>query len=157
MIGIRREQPLATSLTALSGVATAVGALLPWISASGARPFIGVAHTSFSKMLVYTFAEGSFFRSVGAVVFVLGALMVVGSLVASRALLASAALLALAAGGMWIGLVVHHFNTPNLPNLHYVNPANLPWLDLRVGAWLTTGGAVFGLLGAVLQRRRTEN
>jgi hypothetical protein len=143
------------AFTALCGVAVAVGSLLTWISARGARPRMGMDHTSFSGMLVYSFVNGSpFWKSVGFVVLVLGVLMVIGALTGLRTLAVLAALLALAAAGMWIGLIVHHYNTPNLPNAHYLNPANLPWSDLREGAWLTIAGAVLGLLSAFLLRRR---
>jgi hypothetical protein len=46
------------AFTALCGVATAVGALLTWVSARGARPAMGMVHTSFRGMLVYSFANG---------------------------------------------------------------------------------------------------
>jgi hypothetical protein len=49
---------------------------------------------------------------------------------------------------------VHHYNTPHLPNDHYLNPANLPWADLRAGARLTIAGAAAGLLSAFWLRRR---
>jgi hypothetical protein len=109
------------------------------------------------QMLVYSFANGSpFWKSVGFVVLVLGVLIVLGALAGLRTLTGFAALLALAAAGMWIGLITHHYNTPNLPNSHYLNPANLPWSDLREGAWLTIGGAVLGLLSAFMLRRRVH-
>jgi hypothetical protein len=44
--------------------------------------------------------------------------------------------------------------TPNLPNSHYLNPTNLPWSDLRQGAWLTIVGAVIGLVSVLFVRRR---
>jgi hypothetical protein len=109
----RIRRPVAT-FTALCGVAAAVGSLLTWISARGARPRMGMDHTSFSGMLVYSLANGNPFRkSVGFVVLVLGGLMVIGALAGLRTLTVLAALLALAAAGMWIGLVVHHYNAPN--------------------------------------------
>jgi hypothetical protein len=112
-------------------------------------------HTSFSNMLVYSFANGNpFWKSVGFVVLVLGVLMAIAALTGLRTLTVLAALLVLAAAGMWIGLTVHHYNTPNLPNGHYLNPANLPWSDLREGAWLTIAGVVLGLLSAFWLRRR---
>ncbi len=142
------------AFTALCGVATAVGSLLTWVSARGVRPRMGMNHTSFSQMLVYSFANAdAFWKSAGFVVLVLGALMLIGALAGLRTLTLLAAVLALAAAGMWIGLIVHHYNTPNLPNAHYLNPANLPWSDLREGAWLTIAGAAFGLLSAFLLRR----
>ena len=114
-------------------------------------------HTSFPKMLVYSFANGSpFWKSAGLVVLVLGVLMVIGALAGLRTLTVIAAVLALVAGGMWIGLVVHHYNTPNLPNVHYANPVSLPWSDLREGAWLTIAGAVLGLVSAFWLRHRVR-
>jgi hypothetical protein len=90
------------------------------------------------------------------VVLVLGVLMVIGALAGLRTLTVLAAVLALAAAGMWIGLIVDHYNTPDLPNSHYLNPANLPRSDLREGAWLTIAGAVPGLLSAFWLRRRVR-
>jgi hypothetical protein len=124
-------RPPVAMFTAACGAATAVGSLLTWLSARGARPSIGMRHTSLAQMLVYTFANADpFWKSVGGAVLVLGAAMVFGALAGLRTLAILAALLALGTGGMWIGLVVHHYNTPGLPNIHYANPANLPWQDL---------------------------
>jgi hypothetical protein len=145
------------AFTALCGAAAAVGGLLTWIRTRGPRPSLGMDHTSFSRMLVYTFQNGvTFWKSVGFVVLVLGVLMVIGALAGLRTLTVLAALLALGAAGMWVGLVAHHYNTPNLPNSHYLNPANLPWPDLRAGAWLTIVSAVLGLLSALLLGRRAH-
>jgi hypothetical protein len=141
--------------TALCGVAIAAGGLLTWVNAHGARPSTGMDHTSFREMLVYSFANGNpFWKSTGFVVLVLAAAMVIGALAGLRTLTVLAAVLALAAAGMWIGLIVHHYNTPNLPIAHYLIPASLPWSDLRAGAWLTIAGAVLGLLSAFWLRRR---
>ncbi|MGE5286513.1 MAG: hypothetical protein ACM3ML_04775 [Micromonosporaceae bacterium] len=105
------------AFTALCGAATAAGSLLTWLTARGARPRMGMAHTSLRQMLVYSFANTSpFWTSAGFAVLLLGVLMVIGALAGLRTLTALAALLALAAAGMWIGLDVHHYNTPNLPN-----------------------------------------
>ncbi len=150
-----RIRPQVAAFTALCGAAIAVGSLLTWVSAHGARPALGMVHTSLRQMLVYSFAHvTSFWESVSFAVLVLGVLMVIGALTGVRTLAVLAGLLALAAAGMWTGLVVHHFNTPGLPNSHYLNPANLPWADLREGAWLTTTGAVLGLVSAFWLRRR---
>jgi hypothetical protein len=145
------------TLTAVGGAAAAVGALLTWVSARGARPGMGMSHTSLSRMLVWSFANGSsFWKSAGFAVLVLGVLMVIGALTGLRTLVVLTALLALVAAGMWIGLITHHYNTPNLPNVHYANPANLAWSDLRAGAWLTICGGVLGLLSAFLLRERVR-
>lgn len=116
---------------------------------------MGMGHTSLSQMLVYSFADtGSFWKSAGFAVLILGAAIIAGALSGMRTLAVLAGLFALAAAGMWTGLVVHHFNTPGLPNSHYLNPANLPWADLRAGAWLTIAGAALGLVSAFWLRRR---
>lgn len=115
-------------------------------------------HASLSQMLFYSFAHvTTFWESAGFAVLMLGAAMVIGALTGLRTLAVVAGLLALAAGGMWIGLVVHHFNTPGLPNSHYLNPANLPWADLRAGAWLTIAGAALGLVIGFWLRRRAAS
>jgi hypothetical protein len=143
------------AFTALCGAAAGLGGLLTWLTARGPRPRMGMDHTSLSRMLVYTFANSSsFWASAGFAVLVLGVLMVIGALTGLRTLTVLAAVLALAAAGMWIGLVVHHYNTPDLPNVHYANPASLPWHDLREGAWMTIAGGVLGLVSAFWLRRR---
>jgi hypothetical protein len=150
-----RIRPQVAALTVLCGVAIVIGSLLTWVSAHGARPALGMDHTSLRQILVYSFADvTSFWESAAFAVLVLGVLMVIGALSGVRTLAVIAGLLALAAAGMWIGLVVHHFNTPGLPNSHYLNPANLPWADLREGAWLTIIGAAGGLVSAFWLRRR---
>ncbi len=150
----RIRLPVAT-FTTLCGVATAIGGLLTWVSARGPRPRLGMDHTSFSKMLVYSFANGSpFWQSAGDAVLVLGVLMVIGALAGLRTLTVLAVVLALAAAGIWLGLIVHHYNTPTPPNVHYANPANLPWPDLREGAWLTIAGAALGVVSAFWLRLR---
>lgn len=143
------------AVAALCGAATAVGGLLTWVTARGPRPGLGMNHTSLARMLVWNYANGgSFWKSAGFAVLVLGVLIVIGALAGLRTLVVIAALLALGAAGMWIGLVVSHYNSPALPNLHYANPADLPWSDLRAGAWLTILGAVLGLVSAFWLRRR---
>jgi hypothetical protein len=142
-------RPQVAAYTALCGAAIVTGSLLTWLSAHGARPAMGIDHTSFGHMLVYSFTDvASFWRSAGFAVLILGAAMVIGALAGIRTLAVLAGLLALAAAEMWTGLVVHHFNTPGLPNSHYLNPANLPWTDLRAGAWLAIIGAVLGMVSA---------
>ena len=153
--GRTRIRPQVAAFTALCGAAMVVGSLLTWVSAHGPRPALGMGHTSLRQMLVYSFADvTTFWKSVAFAVLILGAAMVIGALTGLRTLAVLAGLLALAAAGMWIGLVVHHFTTPGLPNSHYLNPANLPWADLRAGAWLTITGAAGGLVSAFWLRRR---
>lgn len=69
------------------GVVTGIGGLFTWIGARGPRPTVGIDHTSFSKMLVYTLVDGSpFVKSVGFVTVVLGLLMVIGAISGLRIL-----------------------------------------------------------------------
>ncbi len=152
----RIRLPVAT-FTAVCGAAIVIGSLLTWVNARGPRPAMGMKHASLSQMLVYSFADvTSFWKSVSFAVLILGVLMVIGALTGLRTLAVLAGLLALAGAGMWIGLVVHHFNTPGLPNSHYLNPANLPWSDLREGALLTITGAAAGLVSAFWLRQRVR-
>jgi hypothetical protein len=102
-------------------------------------------------MLVYTLAtRAPYVRSVGFVLLVLGISIVIGALSGLRILTGLSAIVALATGCMWIGLVVHHFNTPQLPNSYALDPAHLPWSALRAGAWLTLGGAFLALLSTLV-------
>jgi uncharacterized iron-regulated membrane protein len=150
-----RTRLAVATITSLGGVMVMAGALLTWLSARGPRPAMGMTHTALSRMLVYTYtATSSFWTSAAFAVLVLGFLVVIGGLAGLRTLTVIAALLTLAASGMWIGVVVHHYNTPSLPNVHYANPLNLPWSDLRAGAWLTITSAALGLISAFWLRRR---
>jgi hypothetical protein len=148
----------AATIAGLCGVTVMAGALLTWLSARGPRPAMGMTHTSLSQMLVYSYAAGTaFWTSASFAVLLLGLLIATGGLAGLRTLTVVAALLTLGASGMWIGLVVHHYNTPDLPNVHYANPLNLPWSDLRAGAWLTIAAAVLGLISAFWLRRRIHD
>jgi hypothetical protein len=150
-----RTRLAVATITSLGGVMVMAGALQTWLSARGPRPATGMTHTSLSRMLVYSYtATSSFWSSAAVAVLVLGFLVVIGGLAGLRTLTVIAALLTLAASGMWIGVVVHHYNTPSLPNVHYANPLNLPWSDLRAGAWLTISSATLGLISAFWLRRR---
>lgn len=153
--GRTRIRPQVAAFAALCGVAIVIGSLLTWVRADGTRPAMGMGHTSLRQMLVYSFADvTTFWESVAFAVLIVGVLMVIGALTGVRTLAMLAGMLALAGGGMWIGLAVHHFNTPDLPNSHYLNPVNLPWQDLREGAWLTITGALLGLVSAFWLRGR---
>jgi hypothetical protein len=146
----RARVPTAVAASVCGG-AVAIGGLLTWVGARGPRPAMGLDHTSFSQMLVYTLATRTpSVRSVGFALLVLGFAMVIGALSGLRILTALAALVALAAGGMWLALVVHHFNAPQQPNSYSLDPAHLPWSQLRAGAWLTLGGALVGLLSTLV-------
>jgi hypothetical protein len=153
MVALTKDRRLTAIVVTVCGMTTAVGGLLTWASGHGARPTMGMTHTSFSKMLVYTLQTGApFVKTVGFVVLALGILMVIGGLLGLRIIAVIGAVLALGVAGMWIGLVTHHYNTPHLPNSYYLNPMHLPWSALREGAWLTICGAVLGLVSTVALR-----
>jgi hypothetical protein len=133
----------AAVIVTLSGAAIAAGGALPWVCARGRRPTSGITHTSLTGLFHWSYQTSSpFLRSFGLAVVVAGVLVLIGGLIASRALAALFSLIALAAGGLWIGLNATHYN-----------PVNLPYSDLRVGAWLTIGGGLAGLIGALFLRR----
>jgi len=69
--------------------------------------------------------------------------VLLGGLAASRAVTGFFSLVALAAAGLWIGLNASHYA-----------PTDLPFSDLRAGAWLAVAGGLVGLLSVFLLRRR---
>ena len=141
---MNRRRPGVVFLAALCGIAIGVGALLPWVSARGPRPASGITHTSVAGLFRWSYEDTSqFLRSFGAVVLVAGVLVFLGALAAGRLVVGLFALVALAAAGLWIGLNASHFN-----------PTDLPFSDLRIGAWLTVVGGLVAFLSAFAIRRR---
>jgi hypothetical protein len=55
------------------------------------------------------------------------------------------ALVALVGAGLWVGLDASHFHS-----------SNLPYSDLRLGAWLAIGGGLIGLISAFFLRRSSS-
>jgi hypothetical protein len=128
----------------LSGIAIAVGGVLPWVCARGRRPASGIAHTSVTGLFHWSYqATSPFLRSFAVVVVVAGVLVLIGGLTGSLILTALFSLAALAAAGLWIGLNATHYS-----------PVDLPYSDLRVGAWLTMAGGLAGLISAFFLRRK---
>jgi hypothetical protein len=133
-----------TLLVALCGAAIAAGAFPVWVSARGHRPSSGIRHTAISGMFHWHYRyTGSFTLSVALIVVACGALVFVGGVFASRLVAGLFSLIALAAAGLWIGLNATHYS-----------PTNLPYSDLRLGAWLVIGGGVVGLISSFFMRRR---
>lgn len=131
-------------LVGLCGVAIVAGARLSWISARGTRPASGINETSVTGLLHWSYQPcHTFVESFSFAVIVAGVGVVIGGLVASRLLAALFSFLAIAAAGLWIGLNATHYS-----------PTTLSYADLRVGAWLTIGGAVIGLIGSSFLRSR---
>jgi hypothetical protein len=129
----------------LCGIAIAAGAFLSWVNARRARPAAGITHTSITGLFHWSYQHSGSLTSLGVVVAAAGALVFIGGLVASRLLAGLFALIALAASGAWIGLDASHYHT-----------TNLPYSDLRLGAWLALGGALIGLISSFFLRRRTQ-
>ena len=142
----RRRSAAAAVIVVLSGIAIAVGASLPWICARGRRPSAGIAHTSVAGLFHWSYQTSStFLSSFGIAVAAAGILVLIGGLIGSRLLAALFSLIALAAAGLWIGLNATHYS-----------PVDLPYSDLRVGAWLTIGGGLAGLISAFFLRRNVR-
>ncbi|HEY3008744.1 MAG TPA: hypothetical protein VGJ63_11875 [Micromonosporaceae bacterium] len=141
---MRTRRPLAMALVALSGIAIGAGGLLPWVVARGSRPRSGIMHTSIAGLFRWEYENATFIRSFGAVMVLCGVLVLIGGLVASRVLAVLFSLVALATAGLWIGLNASHFN-----------PTDMPYSDLRIGAWLSIGGGIVGLVSAFFLRRRS--
>jgi len=140
-----RRRAAVAVLVALCGIAIAGGSVLTWISARGARPGSGIRHTAISGGLHWTYQPtGLFTHSFAMVVLVAGALVFVGGVFASRLIAGLFSLVALVASVTWIGLNATHYS-----------PVNLPFSDLRLGAWLAMGGSLIGLLSSISIRHRT--
>jgi hypothetical protein len=120
-------------LVVLCGAAIIAGTRLGWVTASGRRPASGVTDTSVAGLLHWSYRPCSTYF----------ALVVLASLLASRFGAVLFSLVALAGAGLWIGLNASHFN-----------PISLTSSDLRIGAWLTIGGALAGFIAAFFLRRR---
>jgi hypothetical protein len=131
------------AVVAVCGIAIGVGVILPWVDARGARPRSGITHTSIAGLFRWSYETSSpLLRSFAAVVVLAGLLVLIGGLIGSRFVAAFFSLAALAAAGLWIGLNASHYN-----------PTNLPYSDLRAGAWLTVVGGVIGLVYDFLPQR----
>lgn len=140
----RQRRVLVSLLVALCGAAIIAGARLGWVTASGRRPASGITDTSVAGLLHWSYRPCStYFASFSFAILVAGALVVLAGLLASRFLAALFSFVALAGAGLWIGLNATHFN-----------PISLTSSDLRIGAWLTIGGALIGLIAAFFLRER---
>jgi hypothetical protein len=141
---IRRGRTAVAVIIILSGFAIIAGARLGWIGKRGHRPAAGITDTSVTGLLHWSYQPcKTYYSSFSFVVLVCGVLVVLGGLVASRLLSGFFALIALVAAGLWAGLNASHFST-----------VHLTYQDLRIGAWLTVGGAVVAMIFSGLVRRR---
>ena len=133
-------------LVGLCGIAIVAGARLGWVTARGARPASGIAGTSLTGLLTWSYKPcQTFVQSFSFAVIVAGVLVFVGGLLASRLIAGLFSFLALAAAGLWIGLNASHYSQ-----------ASLTASDLREGAWLTIAGSIVALIASsFLRGRRT--
>ena len=139
----RERRTGALVLVLLCGLAIVAGALLTWINGRGRRPASGITHTSITGLFHWSYqATASFLHSFALAVVVCGALVVIGALVASRLVAGLFSLLALAAAGLWIALNAKHYQA-----------TNLPFSNLRIGAWLVIGGGLIGFIASFAMRR----
>jgi hypothetical protein len=140
----RRRRAGIAVIVGLCGIAIVAGAKLSWVAARGARPASGITDTSIAGLLRWTYEPcDSFVQSFAFAVVMTGVLVFLGGLLASRLVAGVFAFLALAAAGLWIGLNASHYSQ-----------IDLRATDLRVGAWLTVGGAVLALVTSPFLRRR---
>lgn len=138
-----RRRAAVSALVALCGISIAAGSLLTWVSARGRRPSSGIRHTAIAGVLHWTYQNSAAFpRSFAMVLVVAGALVFLGGVFASKALAGLFSFIALAASGVWLGL-----------NATFYNPTDLPYTDLRAGAWLAIGASVVGLISSFFVRR----
>lgn len=129
-------------IAGLCGIAIVAGALMPWIAARRPRPASGIGHTALTGLLSWSYKSSGFFTSFEIAVVACGALVLIGAMAGSRFLAGFFALLALAAAALWIGLNASHYSS-----------ANLPYSDLRPGAWLTIAGGLIGIFAGFGLRR----
>jgi drug/metabolite transporter (DMT)-like permease len=132
------------ALIAFCGIAIAFGSVQTWIVARGRRPSSGISHTAIAGLLHWTYHDArSFTGSFAMVVVVAGGLVFAGGMFASRQMASWFSFIALAASALWIGLYATHYR-----------PTDLPYTDLRIGAWLAIGGSLIGLMSSFFVRRQ---
>jgi hypothetical protein len=128
----------------LCGIAIAVGAVLGWVRARGARPAAGINHAALSGLLHWSQAyTNSFVRSFAFAVLIAGVLVVIGGAFGSRAAAGLFSLVALAAAILWLVLEATKYSS-----------VEFPFSDLRIGALLTIGASLLALISSAFLRRR---
>jgi hypothetical protein len=140
----KRGRTVVAVLIILCGLAIVAGSRLGWVKHAGSRPASGIQDTAVTGLLHWSYQPcNTYFNSFSFVVLLCGILVVLGALLASRMIVGLFALLTLLAGGLWIALNISHYKA-----------ANLAYQDLRIGAWLTFGGAIVALICWPFLRRR---
>ncbi len=135
-------------LVVLSGAAIAAGSMMDWVTAREERPAAGLDQTSVTGLFRWSYElDSPFVNSFALVVLAAGVLLALGGLVRSRLITGLFSTVALAAAGLWIALNGSHYD-----------PVSMPYSDLRLGAWLTLGGGLVGLIGTFfLDRSASES
>lgn len=141
-----RRRPFVSVIAGLCGIAIGVGAWMPWIGARGSRPASGIGHTALTGLSHWSYQNSGFFTSFAIAVAACGLLVLLGAMAGSRVITAFFSLIALAAAGLWIGLDASHYHS-----------ATLPYSDLRLGAWLTLGGGLIGLIAGIVLRKSADS
>ena len=128
----------------LCGIAIAVGAVLGWVRARGARPASGINHAALSGLVHWSQTyTSSFLRSSGFAVVIAGVLVVVGGVFGSRVAAGLFSVVALAAGILWVVLEATRYSA-----------VDFPFSDLRIGALLTIAASLLALVSTAFLRKR---
>lgn len=136
----------AAPTAAIGGLVVVLGSVLPWVRARGARPDMDLTSTAASSLGDFTYAATDAFPSSAAmVVLVAGLLTAVVAMMRSWLLTVVTSVVALAVAGLWLGLAAAAHDG-----------VDLPWSDLRLGAFLGIGGAILALVMGLSLRPRGE-
>jgi hypothetical protein len=141
-----QRRGLVCVLVVLCGAAIIAGTRLGWVTAGGRRPASGIIDTSLTSLQHWSYvSSSSYFTSFSFAILVAGAFVVLAGVLASTFLATLFSFIALVGAGLWIGLNATHFS-----------PVSLTSADLRIGAWLTIGGGLVGLVSSFFMRARFD-
>lgn len=128
----------------LCGIVIAVGGMLGWVRARGARPASGIDHAALSGLVHWSQAyTSSFLRSFGFAVVIAGVLVFIGGVFGSRVAAGLFSLVAFAAAIFWVVLEAAKYGS-----------VAFPFSDLRIGALLTIAASLLALISTTFLLRR---